>query len=51
MALDEVAGYGDKRFGAVSIHFMRGIVYQDKMAVGQLLAVEATHLGRDHTIQ
>ena len=51
MALDEVAGHGDERFGAVGVYFMRRIVYQDEVAVRQLLAIEATHLGRNHAVQ
>src|SRR5262244_2782491 len=51
MALDEVAGHGDERFRAVGVHFMRCIVHQDEVAVGQLLAIEAAHLRWDHAVQ
>src|SRR4029450_13542920 len=51
MALDKVAGHGDKRFRAVGVYFMRRIVHQDEVAVGQLLTVEAAHLGWDYTVQ
>src|SRR5262245_9485974 len=50
MALYEVADHRDERFGAVGVRFMPRIVHQDEVAVGQLLAVQAAHLGWNHAV-